>query len=60
MNRMLNKYCPRIEFSSYEDLKENFTINVPENFNFGYDIVDGWAADEPDKLALLWTNDAAT
>jgi len=30
---------------------------VPENFNFGYDIVDAWAAKEPDKRALLWTND---
>ena len=30
---------------------------MPENFNFGYDIVDAWAAEEPDKKALLWTND---
>ena len=30
---------------------------MPENFNFGYDVVDAWAAEEPDKLALLWTND---
>lgn len=32
-------------------------INVPENFNFGYDVVDAWAAEQPDKNALLWTND---
>lgn len=32
-------------------------INVPENFNFGYDVVDAWAAEQPDKPALLWTND---
>ncbi len=30
---------------------------MPENFNFGYDIVDAWAAEEPCKKALLWTND---
>lgn len=32
-------------------------INVPENFNFGYDVVDAWATEQPDKPALLWTND---
>ena len=32
-------------------------INVPENFNFGYDVVDAWGAEQPDKPALLWTND---
>ena len=57
MDRMINKYCPRTQFSSYEELKRDFTINVPEHFNFGYDIVDGWAEAEPDKLALVWTND---
>ena len=36
---------------------QNFKVKVPENFNFGYDIVDEWARIEPDKKALLWTND---
>lgn len=56
-NYMLNKYLPRVDFDSYEDFKENFTINVPEDFNFGFDIVDGWAAHEPGKKALVWCND---
>ena len=54
---MIEKYLPQTEFSSQEDFIKNFRINVPENFNFGYDIVDGWAAEEPDRNALLWTND---
>ena len=29
---------------------------VPENFNFGYDVVDALAAQKPDKLAMIWTN----
>jgi acetyl-CoA synthetase len=29
---------------------------MPEFFNFGYDVVDAWAAQEPDKTALLWVN----
>ncbi len=54
MNHVLKKYCPRIEFDSYEDFLENFRIEVPEVFNFGYDVVDEWARVEPEKRALLW------
>jgi len=58
MNEIIKRFCPRFEFTSYEDMKENFTITVPETFNFGYDVVDAWADLEPEKLALVWTNDA--
>ena len=58
MDYILKKYCPRIEFDSYEDFYENFKINVPADFNFGYDVVDEWARVEPGKRALLWCNDA--
>ena len=58
MDHILKKYCPQIDFDSYEDFYENFKINVPEVFNFGFDVVDEWAAVEPDKKALLWCNDA--
>lgn len=57
MNYLLNKYCPRVDFDSYEDFYENFQINVPADFNFGYDVVDEWARVEPEKRALLWCND---
>ncbi len=57
MDHILKKYCPRIEFDSYEDFSENFRIVAPENFNFGYDVVDEWARVEPDKRALLWCDD---
>ncbi len=58
MDHVLKKYCPRIDFDSYEDFAENFRIEVPEAFNFGFDVVDEWARVEPDKRALLWCNDA--
>ncbi len=58
MDYILKKYCPRVEFESYEDFYVNFRINVPDDFNFGYDVVDEWARVEPDKRALLWCNDA--
>ncbi len=54
---MLEKYLPRTEFASYEDFKKNYTVNTPDTFNFGFDIVDGWADEKPDNRALLWCND---
>ena len=57
MNHILNKYCPRIDFDSYEDFYQNFQINVPEAFNFGFDVVDEWARVEPEKRALVWCDD---
>jgi acetyl-CoA synthetase len=39
-----------------EDGYKDFSIYVPEFYNFGYDVVDAWAAQEPDKMALLWVN----
>ena len=57
MNHILKKYCPRIEFDSYEDFFENFKIDVPEAFNFGFDVVDEWARVDPEKSALVWCDD---
>ena len=54
---MLEKYLKQTQFTDFEDFKANYQLLVPENFNFAYDIVDEWAAKEPNKRALLWTND---
>lgn len=54
---LLDRFLPRIEFDSYEDFKKNYKVNVPENFNFGFDIVDAWADEEPTKQALVWCDD---
>ena len=54
---MLERFLIQTEFKSQEDFKKNFKIVVPENFNYGYDVVDAWAEKEPDKKALCWTND---
>ena len=53
---IIERYC-RTDFDSYEDFYEHFTINVPENFNFSYDVIDEWAKLQPDKKALVWCND---
>jgi acetyl-CoA synthetase len=54
---MIEKYLKQTEFKDFEDFKANYELIVPKNFNFAYDIVDGWAAINPGKRALLWTND---
>lgn len=54
---MVERFLEKTQFESYEDFMSNFKVNVPDNFNFGYDVVDKWAETEPDKEALLWTND---
>lgn len=54
---MLEKFLPRIQFESYEDFKANYKVNLPVNFNFAYDVMDAWAAEVPDKTAMVWCND---
>ena len=54
---MLEKFLPRQEFDSYEDFTANYTVNIPENFNFGFDIVDGWAEENGSHRALVWCDD---
>ncbi len=57
MSCLFNEYVSGTEFKSYEDFKENFKINVPDNFNFAYDVVDRYAREQPEKQALVWCND---
>lgn len=54
---LLNRFLPRTDFDSYEDFKKNYKYIIPENFNFGYDIVDEYTRIEPGKPALIWLND---
>ncbi len=50
---MLERFLDQTSFTSQEDFIKNFKIKVPENFNFGYDVVDAWAAEEPDKKSFV-------
>jgi len=49
---MLDRFLEQTTFKSQEDFKKNFKIKIPENFNYGYDVVDAWAEKEPQKKAL--------
>ena len=35
---------------------ESFKVNCPEDFNFGYDVVDDIAVNDPDRRAMVWCN----
>ena len=41
---------------NYEETCKTFSIDVPEYFNFGYDVIDKWAETDRNKLAMIWTN----
>jgi acetyl-CoA synthetase len=40
----------------YDEMYRNFRIDVPEYFNFGFDVVDAWAHKDRNKLAMIWLN----
>ncbi len=54
---MVERFLTQTSFTSVEDFKEHLHFIIKENFNFAYDVMDEWAATDPDKTALLWTND---
>lgn len=54
---MLERFVEQTSFTSQEDFVKNLKIKAPQNFNFGYDVVDAWAAEAPNKRAICWTND---
>ncbi|MDQ7031349.1 MAG: AMP-binding protein [Desulfonauticus sp.] len=45
------------KFSSYEEFVSNFKIDVPENFNFAFDVMDVLAREMPDELAMIHVDD---
>ena len=51
------RFLKQTSFTSVEDYNKHLEFIIPENFNFAYDVMDVWAEEAPDKLALLWTND---
>lgn len=54
---MIEKFLTQTSFKSTEDFRQNLHFIIPPHFNFAYDVMDAWATEEPDKLALLWTSE---
>ena len=47
-----------IEDYGEDGILRKLTYKVPDNFNFGYDVIDEIARNEPDRRALIWCNPA--
>lgn len=54
MSSIYQRFCTEIKDEN-GGLKK-LTLNYPDNFNFGYDVVDEYAAGSPDKRAMVWCN----
>ena len=54
---MIERFLTQTAFTSEEDFKQHLHFIIKENFNFAYDVMDAWAEERPDKLALLWTSE---
>ncbi|HPU22039.1 MAG TPA: AMP-binding protein [Thermoclostridium caenicola] len=56
MGRLYKEFM--IETFDEEGKVTHVSFKKDPNFNFGYDIVDRIARDNPDKLAMVWCNEA--
>ena len=54
---MIERFLKQTHFESVEDYNKHLEFIIPENFNFAYDVMDAWAEEDPERLAILWTND---
>ena len=54
---MVERFLKQTHFESVEDYNKHLEFIIPEGFNFAYDVMDAWAEEAPEKLAILWTND---
>lgn len=51
--RNINERYTRETYDS-EGLLDTYRLEYPEDFNFGYDIVDDIAVNDPDRKAIVW------
>ena len=54
---LLYRYLTKTEFDSYEDFYKNYNLDIPENFNFAFDVVDVLAQENGDKRAFQWCDE---
>lgn len=45
------------KYNSYEEFVKGFKVEVPENFNFAFDVMDRLAKETPDDLAMIHIDD---
>ena len=57
---MINDFYKRFVNESFDEngILNKFELDLPDNFNFSYDVIDELAEIAPDKVAMLWVNEA--
>lgn len=45
------------DYSNYEEFIREFKFNIPDNFNFAFDVVDKQCEIQKDKVAIIYTTD---
>ena len=45
---------------TYARARENFRLAIPESFNFGFDVIDGWAARDDGTAVIAVSRDGGT
>jgi acetyl-CoA synthetase len=51
-----NSDVPRHNMIDYDETYQSFSIDVPEYYNFSFDVIDAWAKRDRNKLAMIWVN----
>ena len=54
---MIERFLTQTKFTSEDDYAKHLHFIVQDNFNFAFDVMDAWAEEKPDKVALLWTSE---
>jgi acetyl-CoA synthetase len=48
----------KTDCTSFDELCRDFRIEVPKYYNFGFDVIDFWAENDRNRLAMIWVNQA--
>ena len=56
MKDFYKQFCE--EHFDENGILDSFQITAPDSFNFAYDVIDKIAEMEPDRRAMVWTNEA--
>jgi acetyl-CoA synthetase len=54
---MTRRWLNQDTFASQEEFCSTFKVDVPDRFNFAFDVVDEIAAADPGRRALVWCDD---
>ena len=51
---LLDQLCSNKNYDHYESFSKDFKITPPENFNFGFDVIDVMGDTHANETAVLW------